>query len=209
MANFPRLQELAFAANSTTLTDTMSVYIEREINVDLDFVLGLSKLWDAMYHRVNDHKLFIVELQYLGGVLALKCVDFPKQMGQNDVLKLLEVTKIIANVHLQVHRKIDFLTVKRPRPNRQAIWYYCPVHRYIMGHTNDRGVVVDGRASGVVGQGFIKGNTTIAARGDYVICLHIRSGNTTIAGIGGVSMCIRHGSGSITQDEVIHNSMSP
>nr|GEX00250.1 integrase, catalytic region, zinc finger, CCHC-type, peptidase aspartic, catalytic [Tanacetum cinerariifolium] len=45
MANFPRLQELAFAANSTTLTDAMSV---------------------------NERRLFIADLQAFGGVLVLQ-----------------------------------------------------------------------------------------------------------------------------------------
>ncbi|GJU08137.1 hypothetical protein Tco_1124567 [Tanacetum coccineum] len=98
MANFPCLQELAFAANSTTLTDAMPVYIEREINADLQFAIGLSNLWDALYNRVNKRRLFIADLQAFGGVLVLQCADFLKQMGQNDVLKLLELRKMIATI---------------------------------------------------------------------------------------------------------------
>ncbi|GKA11036.1 hypothetical protein Tco_0690469 [Tanacetum coccineum] len=43
---FPRLQELAVAQNSNSLTDAMSVYIERKINEDLHFAAGLSHLWE-------------------------------------------------------------------------------------------------------------------------------------------------------------------
>ncbi|GJR69487.1 hypothetical protein Tco_0015552 [Tanacetum coccineum] len=38
---FTRLQELAAAENSNNLTDTMSVYIQRKINDDLQFAAGL------------------------------------------------------------------------------------------------------------------------------------------------------------------------
>nr|GEU79765.1 hypothetical protein [Tanacetum cinerariifolium] len=61
------------------------------------------------------------------------------------------------------YKKITFDA--RPRPNRQAIWYCCPMHGYKMEQTNERGVVAASRASGVMGQGFRRGNTTIDARG--------------------------------------------
>ncbi|GJZ29898.1 hypothetical protein Tco_0574945 [Tanacetum coccineum] len=51
MANFPRLQELAAAENWNNLTDAMSVYIQREINADIQFAVGLSQLWDVLYNR--------------------------------------------------------------------------------------------------------------------------------------------------------------
>ncbi|GJY33936.1 ribonuclease H-like domain-containing protein [Tanacetum coccineum] len=59
MANFPRLQELAAAGNSNNLTDAMSVYIQREINADLQFAVGLSQLWDVLYNRVNEKNVVI------------------------------------------------------------------------------------------------------------------------------------------------------
>ncbi|GJU63948.1 hypothetical protein Tco_1245783 [Tanacetum coccineum] len=43
---FPRLQELAAVQNSNSLTEAMSVYIERKINKDLHFAAGLSHLWE-------------------------------------------------------------------------------------------------------------------------------------------------------------------
>ncbi|GJR66017.1 hypothetical protein Tco_0012082 [Tanacetum coccineum] len=43
MTNFSRLQELAAVGNSNNLTDAMSVYIQREINADLQFAVGLSQ----------------------------------------------------------------------------------------------------------------------------------------------------------------------
>ncbi|GKB65354.1 hypothetical protein Tco_0921540 [Tanacetum coccineum] len=54
MANFPRLQELATVGNSNNLNNAMSVYIQREINADLQFAVRLSQLWDVLYNRVNE-----------------------------------------------------------------------------------------------------------------------------------------------------------
>ncbi|GJU88899.1 hypothetical protein Tco_1301322 [Tanacetum coccineum] len=110
---FPRLQELAVAQNSNSLTDAMSVYIERKINEDLHFTAGLSHLWEVLYSRVNEHSLLIAELNVFGGPLALQCAEFFKQFSQTEVLKMLEIRKSIAEVHMQVHKKIDFLTVMR------------------------------------------------------------------------------------------------
>ncbi|GJS91113.1 hypothetical protein Tco_0773749 [Tanacetum coccineum] len=93
---FPRLQELAAAQNSNSLTDAMSVYIERKINEDLHFAAGLSHLWEVLYSRVNEHSLLIAELNVFGGPLALQCAEFFKQLSQTEVLKMLEIRKSIA-----------------------------------------------------------------------------------------------------------------
>ncbi|GKC24702.1 hypothetical protein Tco_1026852 [Tanacetum coccineum] len=106
---FPRLEELAAAQNSNSLTDAMSVYIERKINEDLYFAVRLSHLWEVLYSRVNEHKLLIAELNVFGSPLALQCVEFFKQLSQTEVLNMLEIRKSIAEVHMQVHKKIDFL----------------------------------------------------------------------------------------------------
>ncbi|GKD69195.1 hypothetical protein Tco_1323285 [Tanacetum coccineum] len=70
MANFARLQELADAENSNNLTDAMSVYIQREINADLQFPVGLSHLWDMLYSRVNKRRLLTTELNVFGVSIA-------------------------------------------------------------------------------------------------------------------------------------------
>ncbi|GJX61147.1 hypothetical protein Tco_0294047 [Tanacetum coccineum] len=113
MANFPCLQELVAVGNFNNLTDAMSVYIQREINAYLQFTVGLSQLWDVLYSKVNEYKLLTSELNVFGGPLAVQCVEFLKQLSQHEVLKILELRKMIAEVHLQVRRKIDFLTVMR------------------------------------------------------------------------------------------------
>ncbi|GJZ78867.1 hypothetical protein Tco_0643704, partial [Tanacetum coccineum] len=72
---------------------------------------GLSHLWEVLYCRVNEHRLLIAELNVFGGPLALQCAEFLTQLSQTEVLKMLEIRKSIAEVHMQVHKKIDFLTV--------------------------------------------------------------------------------------------------
>ncbi|GKB36572.1 hypothetical protein Tco_0881514 [Tanacetum coccineum] len=74
---------------------------------------GLSHLWEVLYSRVNEHSLLIAELNVFGGPLAFQCVEFFKQLSKTEVLKMLETRKSIAEVHKQVHKKIDFLTVMR------------------------------------------------------------------------------------------------
>nr|GEU38283.1 hypothetical protein [Tanacetum cinerariifolium] len=105
---FPCLQELAAVQNFNSLTDAMSIYIERKINEDLHFAAVLSHLWEVLYSRVNEHKLLIAELNVFGGPLALQCAEFFKKLSQTEVLKKLEIRKSIAEVHMQVHKKIDF-----------------------------------------------------------------------------------------------------
>ncbi|GJW76680.1 hypothetical protein Tco_0138362 [Tanacetum coccineum] len=83
---FPRLQELAVMKNSNHLTDAI---------------------------RIHEHRLLIAELNVFVGPLALQCAKFLKQLSQTEVLKMLEIRKTIAEVHIQVHKKIDFLTVMR------------------------------------------------------------------------------------------------
>nr|GEY91363.1 hypothetical protein [Tanacetum cinerariifolium] len=104
-------QELAAARNSNNLTDAMSVYIQREINVDLQFAVGLSQLWDVLYNRVNEIKMLSSELNLFGGPLAVQCVEYLKQLSKSKVLGMLELRKTIAEVNIQVHKKIDFHTV--------------------------------------------------------------------------------------------------
>ncbi|GKE61846.1 hypothetical protein Tco_1512213 [Tanacetum coccineum] len=67
----------------------------------------------------------------------------------------------------------------RPKPKRQAMWYYCRMHRIRMRHTTDSGVAAAGLR------------------------------RTTTSGIVGGSLGIGHGIGSITLHEVIDDCMSP
>ncbi|GJW48991.1 hypothetical protein Tco_0080637 [Tanacetum coccineum] len=125
---FPRLQELATAQNSNSLIDAVSVYIKRKINEDLHFAAGLSHLWEVLYSRVNEHSLLIAELNVFGGPLALQCAEFFKQLSQTEVLKMLEIRKSIAEVHMQVHKKIDFLTVMSFDHFDSAIYWNDGLH---------------------------------------------------------------------------------
>ncbi|GKF81572.1 hypothetical protein Tco_0240174 [Tanacetum coccineum] len=63
---FLRLQELAAAKNSNNLTDALSVYIQRQINANLQFAVGLSHLYEVLYSKVHEHRLLIAELNVFG-----------------------------------------------------------------------------------------------------------------------------------------------
>ncbi|GKC16848.1 hypothetical protein Tco_1013630 [Tanacetum coccineum] len=94
MANFPRLQELATVGNSNNLNNAMSVYIQREINADLQFAVRLSQLWDVLYNRVNEIRSDYDELNLFGGPLAVQCAEFLKQLSKSEVLRMLELRKV-------------------------------------------------------------------------------------------------------------------
>nr|GEY66013.1 hypothetical protein [Tanacetum cinerariifolium] len=104
-------KEPTAAGNSSNLTDAMSVYIQREINADLQFAVGLSQLWDVLYNRVNEIKKLSSEHNLFRGLLAIQCAEYLKQLSKSEVLRMLELRKTIAEVHIQVHKKIDFFTV--------------------------------------------------------------------------------------------------
>ncbi|GKC11392.1 hypothetical protein Tco_1008174 [Tanacetum coccineum] len=54
MANFPRLDELAIAANTRGLFDGTLVYRDRENAKDLEFANGLHNLWAEFLERTNE-----------------------------------------------------------------------------------------------------------------------------------------------------------
>ncbi|GJX40631.1 hypothetical protein Tco_0255621, partial [Tanacetum coccineum] len=92
----------------------------------------------------------------------------------------------------------------RPKPDREAMWVHCEMHRSRMGHiTTNRGLAATSTTGLVVGQCLGRGNTNIPIRDDYLIGLGIRS--TTSAGLAGGSVA----TGTIIVAEVIHDCMSP
>ncbi|GKA59602.1 hypothetical protein Tco_0758915 [Tanacetum coccineum] len=58
---------------------------------------------------VNEIKMLTSELNLFGGPVAVQCAEYLKQLSKSEVL-MLELRKTIAEVHIQVHKKIDFLT---------------------------------------------------------------------------------------------------
>ncbi|GJW63084.1 hypothetical protein Tco_0114968 [Tanacetum coccineum] len=59
MVSFPRLDELAVAANSWSLFDGMMLHFERETTIDLEFAADLHNSWVQFIDRTNNRKLFI------------------------------------------------------------------------------------------------------------------------------------------------------
>ncbi|GJV97689.1 hypothetical protein Tco_1549266 [Tanacetum coccineum] len=108
MAYFPRLDELPVAANSRSLFEGMLVYCDRENARVLEFANSLNNLWVELLERTNEWQLFITELE---GPLAVQCAEYLKKLSKSEVLRMLELRKTIAEVHIQEHKRIDFLTV--------------------------------------------------------------------------------------------------
>nr|GEY24171.1 hypothetical protein [Tanacetum cinerariifolium] len=110
MAYFPRLDELAIAANSRRLFEGMLVYCDRENARDLEFTNGLENLWVELLERINERQLFITELEGLcpsaKRYKILKCLNEDKKQ---DLIQLLEIRKVILGKYRHVSRKIALI----------------------------------------------------------------------------------------------------
>ncbi|GJY98706.1 hypothetical protein Tco_0516136 [Tanacetum coccineum] len=96
MANFPRLDELAIAANTRGLFDGMLVYCDRENAKDFEFANGLYNLWAEFLERTNERKLFIAELEGLcPSVRRYKILKCLNEDRRQDLIQLLELRKVI------------------------------------------------------------------------------------------------------------------
>nr|GEX17100.1 hypothetical protein [Tanacetum cinerariifolium] len=69
---------------------------KREINLYLQFAVGLSQLWDVLYNRFNEIKMLSSKLNLFGGPLAVQCAEYLKHLSKSEVLKMLELRKTIA-----------------------------------------------------------------------------------------------------------------
>ncbi|GJT89127.1 hypothetical protein Tco_1070844 [Tanacetum coccineum] len=64
-------------------------------------------------NNLNDARILSSKLNVFGDPLAFQCAEYLKQLSQTEVLRMLELRKTIEEVHIQAHKKIDFLTVLR------------------------------------------------------------------------------------------------
>nr|GEW51176.1 probable anion transporter 5 [Tanacetum cinerariifolium] len=102
MANFPRLDELTVTANSVGLFNGMLVYYDQENRKDLDFANGLHNLWVALLDLTNERLLFITELEGLcPSVMTYKTMKFLNEVQNHDVIRLLELRKMIVGTVLR------------------------------------------------------------------------------------------------------------
>ncbi|GKE65696.1 hypothetical protein Tco_1519857, partial [Tanacetum coccineum] len=76
----------------------------------MKYATDLTKLWQELADHVNERDLFIAEMELLSGSLvASSCVKFFKKLQQCDQLKLMDLVKLIAAMHIQVTRLNSFL----------------------------------------------------------------------------------------------------
>ncbi|GJZ54696.1 hypothetical protein Tco_0609581 [Tanacetum coccineum] len=104
MANFPRLYELAVAANSRGLFNGMLVYFDQENGKDLDFANGLYNLWAELLERTNERQLFITKLEGLcPSFMTYKILKFLNEVQKHDLIQLLELRKMIDLLYIRVN----------------------------------------------------------------------------------------------------------
>nr|GEV45118.1 hypothetical protein [Tanacetum cinerariifolium] len=140
MANFSHLEELVVAANSRVLFNGMLVYFERENRDDLAFANGLHNLWVELLERTSERQLFIIELEHLyPSVMTYKVMEFLNKVQNHDVIKLLELSKMIAETHRHVLRKIDL--IETIRETTIDLEFAADLHNLwvqLIDRTNDR-----------------------------------------------------------------------
>nr|GFB89156.1 hypothetical protein [Tanacetum cinerariifolium] len=96
MSYFPRLDELAVAANSKGLFEGMLVYCDREHARDLEFTNGLGNLWVELLECTNERQLFITELEGLyPSAKRYKILEFLNEDKKQDLIHLLEIRIVI------------------------------------------------------------------------------------------------------------------
>nr|GEX59766.1 retrovirus-related Pol polyprotein from transposon TNT 1-94 [Tanacetum cinerariifolium] len=140
MANFPRLDELAVAANSRRLFEGMLVYCDRENARDLEFTNGLENLWVELLERINERQLFITEPEGLcpsaKRYKILKCLNEDKKQ---DLIQLLEIRKVILGKYRQISAK-----------DKSGLGYGNQIHEGALSYENEvLESVFDSRSSDV------------------------------------------------------------
>ncbi|GJW20839.1 hypothetical protein Tco_0031461 [Tanacetum coccineum] len=86
------------------------VVILRDMARDMQYATDLTKLWQELAERVGERDLFIAEMELLSGsFVASNRVEFFKKLQQCDQLKLMELVKLIAAMHIQVTGRIHLL----------------------------------------------------------------------------------------------------
>ncbi|GJU00325.1 hypothetical protein Tco_1110663 [Tanacetum coccineum] len=114
MANFPCIEELAIAANSTMLFNGMMLYFEKENANDLAFATTLHNLWVKLLNGTNEKRLFINELErLLPSVMPYKVLEFLHKVQNHDVIKLLELRKMVVETYRQVSKNINLIEAIR------------------------------------------------------------------------------------------------
>nr|GEV60731.1 hypothetical protein [Tanacetum cinerariifolium] len=96
MAYFPRLDELAVAANSRDLFEGMLVYCDQENVRDLEFANGLNNLWVELLERTNERQPFKTKLEGLcPSSKRYKILECLNEDQQQNLIHLLEIRKVI------------------------------------------------------------------------------------------------------------------
>ncbi|GKC17497.1 hypothetical protein Tco_1014279, partial [Tanacetum coccineum] len=73
----------------------------RDIAKDMQYATVLTKIWQELADRVSERDLFIAEMELLtGSLVASNYVEFFKKLQQSDQLKLKELVKLIAEMHI-------------------------------------------------------------------------------------------------------------
>ncbi|GKD42566.1 hypothetical protein Tco_1267211, partial [Tanacetum coccineum] len=106
---FVRLEELKVVANSTKLPDQLLVYFDRETQREAQLANELSNLLMHLLESVNERRSFIEELERLrGNLVAYKTREKLKSLQKDDLIKVMELRKIVLQLRRQVHKEVDF-----------------------------------------------------------------------------------------------------
>ncbi|GKD70746.1 hypothetical protein Tco_1324836 [Tanacetum coccineum] len=112
------IEEIAKDAKHIKIEDQLLGLIKRQVEIKLMLEEKFRYLCEEVSNFVKESEDVVKEIRMLsselnlfGGPLAVQCAEYLKKLSKTEVLRMLELRKTIKEVHIQVHKKIDFLTV--------------------------------------------------------------------------------------------------
>nr|GEW56236.1 hypothetical protein [Tanacetum cinerariifolium] len=106
---FVHLEELKVLANFTKLPKQLLIYFNKETQREAQLANELFNLMIKLLESVNERQAFIKELEHLrGNLVAYKMREELKHLHNNDLIKMMELRKIVLQLRLQVHNDVDF-----------------------------------------------------------------------------------------------------
>ncbi|GJY99754.1 hypothetical protein Tco_0517184 [Tanacetum coccineum] len=107
---FVHLDELMVLANSSKLPDQLLVYFDMQTQMEAQLANELSNLMMQLLQSVNERRTFIEELKHLSrNLVAYKTRVELKRLQKDDLIKVVEIRKVVLQLCLQVHKEVEFV----------------------------------------------------------------------------------------------------
>ena len=114
MSEFPRLQELATATGSHELFASIALYYQRENDKDIKLAKGLLKCYVDLVHVTHETQEFMAEVEgWRTSLMSWRLLQDLKKIQKKNVIKAMEINKMITETHAQVWGRNNFIDFLR------------------------------------------------------------------------------------------------